>query len=305
MALTRTSDGKVAIKSVEIFASARCNLRCEHCAASSPYVHEHHYPDLSVLESTLRTLSLVMHSAQAKVLGGEPLLNPELPELLATIRRSGFADRIRVCTNGALLGRMSDPFWEEADVVEVSLYPGAPGSPTPDELSAYAARAAEFGATFESNEITHFQESIVTHPIGDAEVVQQIYDACHEAHVWPCHALEGTRFLLCSRVHNLERRLEALGHRDLALVEEAGFPVSDRPSLMQDLERYMSRTVPFRACDYCLGTSGTRQPNRQLAAGLTNIRKKDAERRFSLRSLDFESSPLVPTQQPAARPDEL
>lgn len=298
MPVLKIQEGRIQINSLEIFASARCNLRCEHCAASAQYVMEHHFPDLAVLERTLSYLTQVMHSKQVKVLGGEPLLNKDLPSLLEAVRRTGFCDRIRVCTNGVLLGRMPDSFWKQADIVEVSLYPGSPGSPTEKDLQKYGEIAAGFGTIFEFNKVTHFQEALLTAPIQDAKIVQRIFDECWEAHVWPCHSLEGSVFMLCSRVHNLERRLSYLGYPEMHLVKEAGLEISDRKSLFDELVEYMERRQPFLACQFCLGTSGRRIKNQQLPAEVVHLHRTKDDRPFELQLLDFKSSPLTPRDQP-------
>ncbi len=280
-------DGRIQINSLEVFASASCNLRCEHCAASAQYVTKPFFPNLEILERTLFQLARVMRSKQVKVLGGEPLLNKDLPDLFRAIRRTGFCERVRVCTNGVLLDRMSDEFWRHVDVVEVSLYPNASRVPNEEQLTKNRERADRFGTILEINKITHFQKSFVTAPIEDPGQVQKIFDECCEAHVWPCHTLEGSTFLMCSRIHNLERRMMYLGHSDLDLVKDAGIEVSDRGSLLAELVRYMERREPFRACKFCLGTSGKHIENRQLSRDEVKQRRTRLAESFELRLIDF------------------
>jgi len=103
--------------------------------------------------------------------------------------------------------------------------------------------------------------------------------------------------MLCSRVHNLERRLEYMGKTQLELVEEAGISISSRESLYEELVAYMQRRQPFKACQFCLGTSGRRVENRQLSASLTKLQRHRGGEPFGLHMLDFDIAAVTPATQ--------
>ena len=102
--------GKIFTGSLEFFLTDRCNLRCAHCAASSPYLRDPAYPDLTAFEESLGYLSRIMRAGQIKFLGGEPLLNRAINHFLRAAKRAGMFDRIRVTTNGVLLAQMDEIF---------------------------------------------------------------------------------------------------------------------------------------------------------------------------------------------------
>ncbi len=56
-------------------------------------------------------------------LGGEPLLNKDICSFMRAARESGVFRNIRVITNGLLLSKMSEEFWQLADIVRISVYP--------------------------------------------------------------------------------------------------------------------------------------------------------------------------------------
>ena len=72
----------------------------------------------------LAVLSQVLHLNELKLLGGEPVLIPDLLEFLRCARASGLAEEITLITNGLLRHRCYPATFELIDRLQVSLYPG-------------------------------------------------------------------------------------------------------------------------------------------------------------------------------------
>src|SRR5262249_61796270 len=62
--------------------------------------------------------------AVLRVLGGEPLMHPNLLDIMMAVRESHIAEKIEITTNGVLLPRLERRFWEMVDSVRISLCPG-------------------------------------------------------------------------------------------------------------------------------------------------------------------------------------
>ncbi|GHV47014.1 radical SAM protein [Synergistales bacterium] len=101
--------------SLYIVPTVRCNFRCNYCAQSLDRdVLAKKYPHM-VSDKGFMTMELFRKVlAQAKsfpsrfkmvsIFGqGEPLLHPDLPEMVAEVRDAGIAERIEFITNGSLL----------------------------------------------------------------------------------------------------------------------------------------------------------------------------------------------------------
>jgi MoaA/NifB/PqqE/SkfB family radical SAM enzyme len=62
-----------------------------------------------------------------RLLGGEPLLHPDITKFIETARKNFPNSEIAICTNGILLKKMSEEFWETCRVnnieIDVSYYP--------------------------------------------------------------------------------------------------------------------------------------------------------------------------------------
>lgn len=185
-----------------------------------------------------------------KILGGEPLLHPDLASICAAIRATGISDSLRVCTNGVRLARMPDAFWREVDEVEISLYPGCELSE--EDIAVVHDRASSFGVKLSAYRYSHFRESTAELGTRNDGLVKRIYATCQVAHVWRCHTVIGGYFFKCPQAAFLPRVL-----RDNARPWTAdGIEIVDAPQFRARLFDYLNSGRPLHACRQCLGTSG-------------------------------------------------
>lgn len=251
-----TAHNKLRIRSLEFFLINTCNLRCRHCSASSPFLTQTDLPDLDGFRQDLAALAAVMECGQLKLLGGEPLLNRRIGDYLQAARESGMFRRLRVTTNGLLLHKMPEAFWQAVDTVEISLYPASRSSLTEDKLSELQRTALRFGTRLEVGEIARFREAVRDDAARNSLLVKEIFSACAEAHEWSSHLLYRHRLYRCSRVHTIDRYLTETGVVHDVFTDLDGLPVDHRPTLRDDLFAYLTSRVPLRACCFCHGTSG-------------------------------------------------
>lgn len=64
-----------------------CNLRCANCSHGSPFAKKY-VMGLDVLERDLTALKPYLHVGELLIVGGEPLLRKDLPEVLEICRKS-------------------------------------------------------------------------------------------------------------------------------------------------------------------------------------------------------------------------
>lgn len=204
-----------------------------------------------------------MHSKQIKFLGGEPLLNRSICDFLVVARRSQMFDRIRVTTNGLLLSRMSDEFWKNVDILEISYYKNVNDPLTVRDFSLFREKSTQFGVQLEIVENPKFAFMISDTPIPDPNLVHMIYSNCSEPHGrTPCHTIYHGRLYRCSRVHTLDRYLSeiAVVHKNFSTLD--GLPV-DSKLTVQHLRDYLESGEPLKACGFCFGDFGRYERQRQ------------------------------------------
>ena len=259
--------GRVLVEAFELHVVEHCNLRCAHCCNMSPYL-DGKTLSAAQIERQLGALAPHLHADVFKIMGGEPLLHPEITEVLRAIPRTGIADTVRLFTNGLLLSKMDDAFWDALDQLTVSSYSSAPVKP--DHLAMIVEKARRFDVILNVKHVDHFSEvmSSVRRPADDA-TTQAVYDAC-----WlrdRCLIARDGRFFKCTRaayLRDMQARLrlggEPFDEASAAREWERGGVPLDAPELGARILAYMNDDQPLPACRVCLGSSGPLVAHHQL-----------------------------------------
>lgn len=102
---------KLPILSFEVHLAEHCNLNCRGCDHFCPLAKPA-YTDLNVFQRDFKRLSELFHmeAGEIHLLGGEPLLNPQVEEFCKIARKNFPKATINIITNGILLPEMPDSF---------------------------------------------------------------------------------------------------------------------------------------------------------------------------------------------------
>ena len=97
------------LETMEIHAADHCNLNCKNCSMFCGLVKQAVFPNYAKTEAGIRKLKkYFFHIKKFRIIGGEPLLNPELDRYIQLIRKVYPHTDIRLISNGLLVRRMSD-----------------------------------------------------------------------------------------------------------------------------------------------------------------------------------------------------
>lgn len=90
-----------------------CNLNCKGCDNFSPLAPET-FADIHTFENDCKKMAQLSKGEvdEIQLLGGEPLLHPDIIQFLKIARRYFPNNKISIVTNGILLKRQSENFWE-------------------------------------------------------------------------------------------------------------------------------------------------------------------------------------------------
>jgi len=226
-----------------------CNLRCRSCAHLSPVLPKF-FVDPDALRLDLTALARSYHAEVLKILGGEPLLHPDLLEVLMAARQSRVADKLEIWTNGLLLPRMERGVWEVVDSVRISLYPGR--SLGQQKLDACVDLARRYNVSIRYKHYQAFQESYSEQGTDDAELVERIYATCNDAHRWRCHTVANGWFFKCAQSYMIPKGM-SLGSQ---AVYRNGIQIEDSPGFRDRLLSYLTSPQPLPSCRNCLGSAG-------------------------------------------------
>lgn len=89
-----------------------CILHCKGCDACSPLVKKPWFYDAKVFEKDVEELSKKLALRTCEILGGEPLLHPQIEQIVSTVRKFYPFTSIVFVTNGILLKKMKPSFFE-------------------------------------------------------------------------------------------------------------------------------------------------------------------------------------------------
>ena len=176
---------------LEFHLTDHCNLNCKGCAHYSPMASDH-YADLHQLEKDLQRLAQLFRNIRLiRLMGGEPLLHPDVDRFIRTTRSAFPKSRIRIVTNGILLPQASQAFWdacrETNTSIDLTVYP-----PAQEHVDDYRALCEREGVFISTRDV----ESFVAHfnSKGDSQV-DKAFRLCpieyycrflQDGHLYPC-----------------------------------------------------------------------------------------------------------------------
>ena len=137
--------------SVDIFVTNRCNLKCVHCFSSrdDQMMHELSLQKLASIFDQLERLGVL----EVRINGGEPLLHPEIHEILKTLGKRKF--RSVILTNGTLLRKEIVTLLKETNVIPTISLDGSEA----EQHDAFRGSKGSFDDTLKALELLH-QENI-------------------------------------------------------------------------------------------------------------------------------------------------
>jgi organic radical activating enzyme len=255
-------DNKIRVESFELHIVEHCNLRCHMCDAMSPYNPEK-FLKLEDIKKNLTFLAKHIKADIFKLMGGEPLLHPQLIDIIRLVRQSKISDKIRLTTNGLLLHKMTDEFWSSLDRLTVSNYSSSPMKPK--HVQMVHEKARQFNVILNLKDIEQFNGVMIKTPIEDKERVQRIYDNC-----WVRHrslVIRNGLFFKCTRaayMDDFRREFKVVHHENDPVTYNEGDGVKMDENFFENALTYLNSIEPLNSCRYCFGASGKLIPHRQM-----------------------------------------
>lgn len=114
------TQGNKPLTILTLEVTRRCQLNCSHCYANAgePRENELQLPVLMNLVDQLPSLGWHSKSGTVAIIGGEPLLRKDVPDLVKYINNRGYF--VQLSTNGLLL-KSSDIDWLKSSDIQVSI----------------------------------------------------------------------------------------------------------------------------------------------------------------------------------------
>lgn len=230
------------LEAMEIHAAEHCNLNCKNCSMFCGLVKNAIFPDYNEFEKGICLLKKYFHHVKIfRIIGGEPLLNPDLDKYIYKIRETFPYTDIRLISNGILVRQMSGELLKAIKECHVTFLVTQYASlrKSIDEIKAFLA---EKGLSHMVTEVvTEFQK--IYNAAGDSSIDENFY-RCH----WKCSCatMYGTQIATCFVPFVIRYLSERF---DLGICESGKIDLTEEGLTTQEIRRRMH--TPFDLCRYC------------------------------------------------------
>ena len=233
--------------SFEFALAEHCNLNCRGCDHFSP-IAEPQLADFTSIAMDFARLSALFDGKAERIhiLGGEPLLHPDIVQFLKMARKNFGQAKINVVTNGLLLLKVPEIFWKACRDNNINII--ATKYPIPLDYEAIENKASRQGVSFEyfgkTNETlkTLFQHKLSANKTQDAWMM---YLLCNKAN--RCIYLQDGRLYTCT-VAPTVRHFDKKFGTHIFNAEENSIDIYAAKSA-QEIMQFLSKPIPF--CAHC------------------------------------------------------
>lgn len=227
-----------------------CNLNCASCAHYSS-LHGEEYLSLEEYRRDYKRLSELFcgEAELIEILGGEPLLHPEITAFMEVARTYFPHAPIHILTNGLLLPKMPEEFWQSMKIYGITLR--MTRYPVKFDYDGWAKKAREMGIQvwLSDEEITWVAHKLDVSggvPNGEAALRNlENFLNCYDANF--CFTLEHGRIFTCP---------QAAYAKTFADYFDVPIDITERDSIdiytaenAQEITKFLSQPIPF--CRYC------------------------------------------------------
>jgi MoaA/NifB/PqqE/SkfB family radical SAM enzyme len=109
-ALVKADMSKAVLDNIIAMSNWHCNFSCKSCNSASPIASPEFYSIQSYFDDINRIKQLYWHISRIRISGGEPLLHPDIADMVKITREAFPGVGLAVLSNGLLLLKEADRF---------------------------------------------------------------------------------------------------------------------------------------------------------------------------------------------------
>ena len=231
----------IRLPHLETNVTTYCQNRCVGCNHLIPLQKGRH-ANTEQIRKDLAAFAKIAHADVYALLGGEPLLHPELDEILEIAHESGACDKVEVITNGERIYSTSTAFRTLTDILTVSVYPQLDRK----KLDFIRRMCTTYNVQLDIKDVREWR---FTAPLADdtsASTAAGRYQQCW--YKTYCHVLDNGYFYCCCE-------MPFIG--PLLMNKRTGFDGLDIHTASEaDLAAYLQQAETPESCRLCGGHGG-------------------------------------------------
>ena len=226
---------------LEFHVADHCNLNCKACEHYCGLVKEPKFTNFEKFAQDFNQLKRFINDIGViRILGGEPLLNPEINEYVKLSRQLYPYAVIGVVTNALLLQKMPDDFFDtlkENNVrIWISFY-----QPMQSKMPKIEKFLTQKGVAFGISPL--MKEFTIKQTLKPHNNEQEIFLQCYQSH---CHNLYEGKIAACFLPFTT-KYFNAYYNKNLP--EDGALNLYDENLTTEKLKRHL--LTPFERCKYC------------------------------------------------------
>lgn len=229
------------LKYLETHIANGCNLKCKGCTHFSNLYSPKDMVDLEYFNEQIKIINTKCTVLKLRLLGGEPLLNPKVEKYLESARKTFPSTEIQLVTNGLLLDKKEDYFFELLKnlkiLISISWYP-----PTIKKRNLLLRKLLEYGVDYVecSENIDKFSKCLTLQRNHDGRLAEQ---KCNMAR---CTILKDSKLYKCPLMAYSYKLNEKFGTN---LLQDFGFDIESPGEGWREFIDNLENPTLF--CSYC------------------------------------------------------
>ena len=239
------SDKNPSLSYFEVPVTDSCNLNCKGCLFASNLTQKTggQHVSFGQLERDARRMSEIFYDIPwIRILGGEPLMHPDIIKIFRCYRKYFPDSEVDLCTNGLLIPKMTDEFWKTVREERISVH-----------ISGYKPvynLLDKIDHILKDQNIPYAilkREEFIKYYTKDANNdMQRSFEKCIAS---GCHELYKGRLSTCSAVIAFEKFNQIFGTNYCITKDEDWFDIHNPRLDAWEVKRKLES--PSYACKYC------------------------------------------------------
>lgn len=235
------------LKSIAVHLVDHCNLRCCGCDHFAPLA-EKRFEDITVFENDIKRFAELSDAKLGilKLMGGEPLLHPQLIDFMRISRQYLSETRIEIVTNAILLNLQKEDFWLACNKYNIVIVPTK--YPLKTNYKKAEQTATKYGVKLEyygnTNEVLKTSYHIPLDIEGKQDPANNFINCFHANN---CVFLKQGKLYTCTVAPNI-CHFNNFFDKNIPLSEKDGIDIHKAQNI-DELLAFLAKPIPF--CKYC------------------------------------------------------
>lgn len=240
--IEKSFNNETYLSQVEFHLVDHCNLNCAYCDHFTPLAPKHFVNIDEIINDFKKLKKIFSHIGKIFILGGEPLLHPNLLEIFEPLKNIYPKSEIVIVTNGVLLNKMNENFWSALKSNQISL--SMTKYPIKVDYEGYIEKCKELGIKSYLFSAERFSMQKMNLNIKGKSNKTKAFNRCWRKN---CHFLRNSKLYVCPLVSNIKYLNDYFNLN--FQIENKDYIDINKIKSPSKIKKLFTQPIPF--CKYC------------------------------------------------------